>query len=65
MWDEYRKKYPNGGVIMHPMKEEWVEMAIRHPDIMIISDGNIQSFNQRVHPRVAGTYARVLGRYVR
>ena len=65
MWNEYRKKYPNGGVIMHSMKEEWVEMAIRHPGIMIISDGNIQSFNQRVHPRVAGTYARVLGRYVR
>lgn len=65
MWEEYRKKYPNGGIIMHSMKEEWVEMAIRHPGIMIISDGWIQEMDQRVHPRVAGTYARVLGRYVR
>ena len=65
MWDKYRKKYPDGGVIMHSMKEQGVEMAIRHPGIMIISDGGIQHMDQRVHPRVAGTYARVLGRYVR
>jgi len=66
MWDEYREKYPHGLVIMHSMKEEWVEMAIRHPGIMIISDGAaIQSMDQRTHPRMAGTYARVLGRYVR
>ena len=65
MWDEYREQYPHGTVIMHSMKEEWVELAIGHPGVMIISDGMIQKMDQRFHPRVAGTYARVLGRYVR
>lgn len=65
MWDRYREQFPDGTVIMHSMQEAWVEMAIRHPGVMIISDGYIQSMNQRVHPRVAGTYARLLGRYVR
>ncbi len=65
MWDEYKEKYPDENVIMHSMKEGWVDMAIRHPGVMIISDGYIERLDQRVHPRVAGTYARVLGRYVR
>lgn len=66
MWDEYRAKYREGTVIVHVMKEEWVEYAIRHPLVMIASDGMpIKSLDERAHPRGMGCFARVLGRYAR
>ena len=65
MWDEYREKYPQGGVIIHMIKEQWLEAALRHPDIMIASDSGVSGLDIRSHPRGMGTYARVLGRYVR
>jgi dihydroorotase len=66
MWDEYRAKYRNGVIIVHAMKEEWVEQAIKHPLVMIASDGMpISSLDQRAHPRGMGCFSRVLGRYCR
>lgn len=44
--------------------EASVEYAVGHPLVMIASDG-VTYVNGRAHPRGAGTYARVLGRYVR
>lgn len=38
--------------------------ALVHPDVMVGSDG-VPLANGGGHPRGAGTYARVLGRYVR
>jgi N-acyl-D-aspartate/D-glutamate deacylase len=43
--------------------EEMVRTAIANPLVMIASDGQIT--NGAGHPRGAGTYARVLGKYVR
>ncbi|MDC0004460.1 amidohydrolase family protein [Porticoccaceae bacterium] len=63
MWDEYREK--GGGIIIHAIKEEWLEAALRHPGIMIASDSGVSGLDVRSHPRGMGTYARVLGRYVR
>jgi len=40
-----------------------VEKNMAHPLVMVASDGILE--NGLGHPRVAGTYARVLGRYVR
>ena len=55
---------PIGGhVIMHMIPESALEAAIRHPLVMIASDGGLE--DGKGHPRSAGTYARVLGRYVR
>jgi dihydroorotase len=66
MWDEYRAKYRNGIVIVHVMKEEWVEQAIRHPLVLIASDGMpISSMTERAHPRGMGCFSRVLGLYSR
>lgn len=66
MWDEYRAKYKDGIVIVHVMKEEWVEHALKHPLVMIASDGMpIKSLDERAHPRGMGCFARVLGRYAR
>lgn len=58
---KYREQ--GGTVILHMMKEEWIEEAIRAPFTMIGSDG--MPYAPGAHPRSAGTFARVLGRYVR
>jgi N-acyl-D-aspartate/D-glutamate deacylase len=48
---------------VHSIPEEVVRMAIADPLTMIASDGILE--NGKGHPRAAGTYARVLGRYMR
>ena len=58
----YRKQ--GGMVIAYSMKAESVDALVASPDVMIASDG-MPFFEQKVHPRGAGTFARVLGRYVR
>jgi len=58
----YRKQ-GGGMVIIHSIPEEMVRVAIANPMVMIASDGILD--NGKGHPRAAGTYARVLGRYVR
>jgi N-acyl-D-amino-acid deacylase len=50
------------GMITFLMDEEKVAMGLRHPLGMICTDGLLGG---RPHPRVYGTYPRVLGRYVR
>jgi N-acyl-D-aspartate/D-glutamate deacylase len=52
-----------GTVIIHGRSEEQTRAAIASPLTMIASDGFIEK--GRGHPRTSGTYAKVLGRYVR
>lgn len=52
-----------GTVIIHDRPEQQTRAAIASPLPMIASDGFIE--NGRGHPRTSGTYAKVLGRYVR
>lgn len=58
---KYRRE--GGIVIMHMIPEEVVRFAVGHPEVIIASDGLIR--DGKGHPRGAGTFARVLGRYVR
>ena len=52
--------------IYHAMDEADVERIMRHRVTAIGSDGGVSVFGQSVpHPREYGTFARVLGRYVR
>jgi N-acyl-D-amino-acid deacylase len=52
--------------IFHAIAEEDVERILVSPFTMIASDGEIPVFGQgSPHPRSYGTFARVLGRYVR
>ena len=52
--------------IYHAMDEGDVERIMRHPATAIGLDGGISVFGESVpHPREYGTFARVLGRYVR
>lgn len=60
-FERYRKT--GGMVAVFSMTEEIVETAIKNPLTMIASDGILN--NGKGHPRTAGTYTRVLGKYVR
>jgi hypothetical protein len=60
-FNRYRKQ--GGGVILFSNTEEMVRMAMADPAVIIASDGLIT--NGKGHPRSAGTYARLLGVYVR
>jgi N-acyl-D-amino-acid deacylase len=52
--------------IYHAISEDDLERILRFPFTMIASDGGIPLFGKDVpHPRNYGTFARVLGRYVR
>lgn len=58
-----RYRAEGGLVIIHSRSEEQTREAVSHPLTMVASDGYIQ--DGMGHPRGAGTYSRVLGRYVR
>jgi N-acyl-D-aspartate/D-glutamate deacylase len=58
-----RYRQTGGMVAVFSMTEEIVETAVASPLTMIASDGILN--NGKGHPRTAGTYTRVLGRYVR
>jgi N-acyl-D-aspartate/D-glutamate deacylase len=61
-FDAYRKK--GGYIVVHQIPEREVVLALRHPWVAVASDGTIKDEEQN-HPRGAGTFCRVLGRYVR
>ena len=54
---QYREE--GGRVIYHKRTEEMTHAAVTNPLTMIASDGSL------AHPRGSGTYARVLGKFVR
>ena len=58
---KYRKE--GGVVIIHMMKPEWIKSGIASDNTMIASDG--MPYAKLAHPRTAGTFSRVLGKYVR
>lgn len=60
-FNHYRKT--GGTVILHMMKPEWIKAGIAFPNTIIASDG--MPYAPLAHPRTAGTFARVLGKYVR
>ena len=59
-----RTEAPQTIIVGHGMQEANVTAAVAHPGVMIASDGMVYH-DGRAHPRGAGTFSRVLGRYVR
>ena len=59
----YMRIVRDGGatIVCHSMKDEDIRIFYQQPWVMVSSDGGIGSR----HPRGAGTYPRVLGRFVR
>ena len=60
-FERYRKQ--GGFVARFGNTEEMIQAVLAHPQVMVASDGIIE--NGIGHPRAAGTFARVLGKYVR
>lgn len=58
-----RHRRTNQGVIIHMMQPKWIERGISAPGVIIGSDG--APYSKLAHPRTAGTFSRVLGKYVR
>ena len=58
-----RYRQQGGVVVIEGMTEDRLRPALASPLTMIASDGVLE--NGSAHPRLAGTYARILGRYVR
>ena len=61
-FERYRRQ--GGWVIMHGRSEETNAWIVGQPDVIAASDG-IPFSAGRAHPRGAGTFARILGHYVR
>lgn len=61
-FERYRKQ--GGDVVIFGIPESAVRAAVANPAIMIASDG-MRISGPKVHPRGQGTFARVLGHYVR
>jgi dihydroorotase len=59
---KYRKQ--GGIVVIHAIPEEAARAAVASPIVMIGSDG-MPITGPKIHPRGQGSYARVLGHYVR
>ena len=59
-----RYRQQGGFVIMHGRSEATNEWIASQPDVIAASDG-IPFSEGRAHPRGAGTFARILGHYVR
>jgi N-acyl-D-amino-acid deacylase len=55
---------PGATVVLHSMSEDDVRTVMRHPSTMIGSDG-LPTLEGKPHPRLYGTFARVLGHYAR
>jgi N-acyl-D-amino-acid deacylase len=54
------------GGIYFAISEDDIQRVLRHPASMVASDGQVVVFGRASpHPRSYGTFARVLGRYVR
>lgn len=63
IFEDARKNYPDMLAVAFVMNEEEIAQAITNPIGMVASDGIIN--NGLGHPRAAGTFPRVLGKYVR
>lgn len=63
IFNEAREKYPNMLAVAFVMNEDEIAAAIANPSGMVASDAILN--NGGGHPRAAGTFPRVLGKYAR
>jgi len=55
-----------GQAVYHCLSEDDLRTIVAHPAAMVASDGHVCGFSKgTVHPRLYGTFARVLARFVR
>lgn len=64
LYEKVRRETPEVNVVAFAMEEESIRAAVAHPVGLLGSDGII-SGGCLGHPRAAGTFPRILGKYVR
>ena len=62
-FEEMRRDFPGCTTVCYVMQQDDVDLAFRHPGVLIGSDGTLSA--GQGHPRASGAFPRVLGRYVR
>lgn len=62
-FDETRRDFPGCTTVCYVMQQEDVDLAYRHPGVMLASDGVLSG--GQGHPRAAGAFPRLLAAYVR
>lgn len=63
IFEDARANYPDMLAICYAMNEEEVVEALKHPLVMVASDGIYR--NHKGHPRGAGTFPKFIGKYLR
>ncbi len=63
LFKKVRKERPEMLVAAFAMDEEDIDLSVKSPGVMIASDGLLRE--GQGHPRAAGTFPRILGKYVR
>ncbi len=63
IFKKVRREMPECLTVCYVMREQDVDMALRHPNVMLASDG-IMSHGQG-HPRAAGAFPRLIAQFVR
>lgn len=63
IFNAVRREEPDCITVCYVMKENDVDLALRHPNVMTASDG-LMGHGQG-HPRAAGTFPRLLAEFVR
>ncbi|SDL06638.1 N-acyl-D-amino-acid deacylase family protein [Natronincola ferrireducens] len=63
IFKELRENYPDTITIAHVMREEEVDRALTHPNVIVASDGYLH--DGQGHPRASGTFPRIFAKYVK
>lgn len=63
IFDELRAEAPRTITVAHVMKKADVDMALLHPNVLLVTDGLLDQ--GQGHPRAAGSFPRFLANYVR
>jgi dihydroorotase-like cyclic amidohydrolase len=65
-WEQTRRDHPDSMIIHHYMTEDWLVEALKWPKMMVATDATPAiSFDVKSNPNIAGSYTRLLGKYVR
>ena len=62
IFEEMRRDFPQCITVCYVMREDDIRMALAHPNVMVASDGLINS--GQGHPRAAGCFPRFLREFV-
>jgi len=63
IFDEVRRDFPDCLTICYVMQKDDVDLAFRHPGVMLGSDGTLSE--GQGHPRAAGAFPRLIAHYVK